>query len=318
MASGDTVDVESKMFVATTKSENFTNHPIMFLKPKPTFSPNEDVVVKIDTLLYAILCVSCLSFLVLIFIVLWFYLKRLNVSKSQNLSPNKLSKSTSITGLESYTQNQSLQDFRSDALSLEESNFDGGHHVKMRNRKKDAIELKNLKTENQSNNESSDLISPLMEGSMWTESPVNRDDSLSLMSNINSASSGKLIIEKTSRNSLDLKAPLSNNSSGDIVSSFPVDGNGHPRAWFVPLDEMCQSSVRHSTVNPTSSLVYKCFNKEGEQHKATISKSESSYAQLEGLSFDSIASDKHLMKNTKWNCKESRPVVYVENMMNKN
>jgi len=158
------------------------------------------------------------------------------------------------------------------------------------------------KTVNEEKNEYSTLLSTSEREQFWSGSPLN----CSLLSND---------LHPLSLKSTDLDAGLYKS----VSSSFPTDGKGHPRAWFVPFEEMVNIPFNNNKFDSQA-----CFDKNEKtaessfrlkpvgQKVSKLKKSESSQAKLE-----SFPLNRNISYTSKWEKREERPVLVVSPTSNK-
>ena len=218
---------------------------------------------------------------------------------------NQQTKSTSTTGLNIITQPRQCSS-KSLIATTVEGNTTGNQlsntfSFQTSSKDKNSSQISE-KIVNDDKNEYSTLLSTSEREQFWSGSPLN----CSFLSND---------LHPLSLKSTDLDAGLYKS----VSSSFPTDVKGHPRAWFVPFEEMVnmpfnnnkldsQSHVDKNENTAESSLRLKPVG----QKNSKLKKSESSQAKLETFPLNG-----NISYTSKWDKREERPVLVVSPTSNK-
>lgn len=131
------------------------------------------------------------------------------------------------------------------------------------------------------------------------------------------------------------KAIMSTDTSTDSFRQkdhLPLDVNGHPRAWFVPLDAMCHEPLRHSAIDisnggllTSSQTTSSHLNLSAEKTVADKKQYASEQTLVSDSEYDLQAPEDELKKRliggnvgpakqriTSWEKREHRPVIVIE------
>lgn len=247
-----------------------------------------------EFLLYVILCICAIIFVIVSILLICFcYHRRPQGASEIHQKPtSQETRATSVSGLDCANTNSGLEPSSLPSARYGQE-FGDTMHTSLPAKKECFVDTMQLDSSGGSvkiverhgdNNEAAGLLT---HGSMWSESPVSRVDTYSIPSN--------------SYNNRDNYSSGSSEVGATGGVTFPTDANGHPRAWFVPLNEMCEESgVRHSGIMMPGDLRFTAI----PSTKKTLKKSESSHAKLQTSHYSSE-------KLSKWALREGRPVVVV-------
>lgn len=271
---------------------------LTFGKDELKINSDYDIIIQDKNILFLILilCGVILILVIMIFLIVC----------CQKYKPlTRQTRSTSTTGLHSFTQN--LPGSSNSLVATTVEGFTTGNQLSntksFQSNSKDKSNSQILETViNEDKNEYSALLSTSGHEQFWSGSPLN----CSFVSND---------LQPLSLKSTDLDAGLYKS----VSSSFPTDRKGHPRAWFVPFEEMVNIplnnsnfvSQAHESVKKTSAESSFSLKKVLQQN-SKIKKSESSQAKLESLPLR-----KNINYISKWDKREQRPVLIVSSTSNK-
>ena len=221
-----------------------------------------------NTLLLLIIIGLCVFIVLLLVIKLWIaYSKKASKSK-ENKSIRLFSKSTSVTGLNegdkndaSIAKNVASVLNANDSVQLIKDVEIDQHKISGQKTAGMSIQLKNLgssSTQFGTSTISANTLNTRLSAENLAQYLVH-----DLNDNCEKKEMSPCKIAQSSASGHNSK------SSEKDHSLMPLDALGHPRAWFVPLNEICHEPIRHSYINMSNQNNFSSFNRDGKENFET-------------------------------------------------